>query len=69
MIATPQPGAEFTDPTTGQRLVIASVDQAKNKIMFARFGYCGPRVETMTITDFFNRFMRPNLPDESEVNL
>jgi hypothetical protein len=68
MIAAPTPGSEYRDPKTGERLIVGSVDEAENEIMFARFGHYGPKIERATITDFFKRVMRPNLPDESEID-
>lgn len=67
MIAAPQFADEYRDPTTGQRVVVGSVDEDKNEIMFAVFTRYGPRVEVTTITAFFERFVRPTLPDDSEV--
>jgi len=67
MIAAPRPGDDWTDPTTGERVTVGAVDLDAGRITFARWGRMVPKVDTMNLTDFFERYMRPNLPDDCEV--
>jgi hypothetical protein len=66
MIAAPTPGTEYRDPKTRERLVVGEVREDENEIMFARFGHYGPKIERASLTDFFERYMRPNFPDDDE---
>jgi hypothetical protein len=66
MIAAPKPGAEYRDKH-GTRATVGAVNEVANQITFAVWGRTGPCIETMTITEFFRRFVLPNLPADCEV--